>query len=269
MTHQVIVEGVGLHTGVPVKVTLEASDGPVRLARGAVQATMNELDVVSTLRSTTLDRREGGLRVQTVEHALAAFGGLRVYEGVTIGVDGPEMPLLDGGAAQWCDALKRVGVAPGKPRLRVARRAVIEVGQSRYELVPAEGVDIEVRLEIDDGRIAKKARWTGESDDFESRIATARTFVSHGDVDDLIRSGLARHVPPQAVILLAPEAIHCAGRAFSSDEPARHKLLDLVGDFYAFGGPPLGYVHAFRPGHAANARAIRQARDEGILFEER
>lgn len=269
MTHQVIVEGVGLHTGVPVKVTLEARSGPVRLASAGVQATMDELDVVSSLRSTTLGWREGGLRVQTVEHALAALGGLGVYEGVIIGVDGPEMPILDGGASQWCDAVKQLGVAPRKPRLRVARKAVIVVGQSRYELIPAEAVDVEVHLETDDGRVANRARWMGGPEDFEMRIAPARTFVFEDEIDELIRRGLARHVAPEAVVLLAREAIHHVGRPFSSDEPARHKLLDLVGDFYAFGGPPLGRVYAFRPGHAANARAIRQAREERVLVDDR
>jgi UDP-3-O-[3-hydroxymyristoyl] N-acetylglucosamine deacetylase len=65
--------------------------------------------------------------------------------------------------------------------------------------------------------------------------------------------------------VLAPGVVHHAGRPFSADEPARHKLLDLIGDLYLHGGPPLGLVRALRPGHAANAAAIQQALAEGIV----
>ena len=82
------------------------------------------------------------------------------------------------------------------------------------------------------------------------------------DIGELVAGGLARHVEPASVVVLAPEAILHAGRAFSPDEPARHKLLDLLGDLYLSGGPPLGRLRAVRPGHAANAVAA-QARARG------
>jgi UDP-3-O-[3-hydroxymyristoyl] N-acetylglucosamine deacetylase len=265
LTRQVIVQGVGLHTGSPVRVTLQDCTGPVQLRGQGASVTLDELSVVSTDRATTVEARGGGLRTKTVEHVLAALGGLGVYEGVALRIDGPEMPLLDGGATAWCDAVRRLGVEAGRRRLRVAREAVVHVGASRYEWAPADGVDVEVRLEIDDVRIAPHARWAGDPDDFYVRIAPARTFAVAREIEELLRRGLARHVDPASVVLIAPDAIHHAGRPFSPDEPARHKLLDLVGDLYLYGGPPLGRVCALRPGHAANTRAILQARDDGVL----
>jgi UDP-3-O-[3-hydroxymyristoyl] N-acetylglucosamine deacetylase len=188
-----------------------------------------------------------------------------VYEGVLLDVDGGEMPLLDGAATAWCDALERLGAWAGGPRLRVARSTVLHVGPSTYEFSPGSGVDVEVRLELDDPRIHPTARWEGDARDFRSRIAPARTFATSGDMDELARRGLARHVPPSSVVLVTPTAILCAGRPFAADEPARHKLLDLLGDLYLHGGPPIGCVRAVRPGHAANARALGRAREEGIL----
>jgi UDP-3-O-[3-hydroxymyristoyl] N-acetylglucosamine deacetylase len=88
-----------------------------------------------------------------------------------------------------------------------------------------------------------------------------------GDFDELGRLGLARHVDPEAVVVLAPDGVHCRG-AFEADEPARHKLLDLVGDLYLHGGPPQGRMHAHRPGHSANAAAIARALEEGVLVRE-
>ena len=265
MTRQVIVDGVGLHTGRPARVVLLASDGPVRIRANGVEASLDALAIVSTARATTLEGHGGVLRVQTVEHALAALAGLGFYEGMTLSIAGPEMPLLDGGAAAWCDAMTCLGVARGTSKLRVARHAIIEVGKSRYEWSPSTTVDVEVRLDLDDGRIAPEARWGGDPDDFRARIAPARTFAFAHEVQELLVRGLAHHANPESVVLIAPEAIHHAGSPFSPDEPARHKLLDLLGDLYVWGGPPLGRLRVFRPGHAANALAVGQARAEGVL----
>jgi UDP-3-O-[3-hydroxymyristoyl] N-acetylglucosamine deacetylase len=265
MTREVVVEGVGLHGGAPARVLLRGRSGPVALAAAGVEARIDQLEVVSTARATTVQARGAPVRVGTVEHAFAALAALGVHEGVCVAIDGPEMPLLDGGAARWCEALARVGAPRGGPRLRIARAAVLEVGPSRYEMSPADGVDVQVRLEIDDARIAPDAHWQGDGDDFAARIAPARTFAMAHEIEELLRRGLARHVDPACVVVVAPDAIHHAGRPFEADEPARHKLLDLLGDLYLCGGPPLGRIRAVRPGHAANARAFRRAVEEGLF----
>ncbi len=262
------VEGVGLHSGAQARVVLRACTGPVTLASGGVEAPIDELTVVSTARATTVEAREGTLRVGTVEHAFAALAGLGVYEGIALCVEGPEMPLLDGGATAWCDAIDRLRVARRPGGTRIARQAVLEVASSRYEFTPGPRVEVQVRLELagfDEARVAAEARWSGDADDFKRRIATARTFTLARDVDELLAKGLARGVDPASVVVLSEDAILHAGRPFAPDEPARHKLLDLVGDLYLTGGPPLGRLRAVRPGHAANTAAMRRARAEGIV----
>jgi len=262
---RVVVEGVGLHTGTPTRVVLQASPGPVRLQRSGVVAPLADLVVASTARATTVETRSGDLRVGTVEHVFAALAGLGVYGGILLEVDGSEMPLLDGGCTAWCAAIGRLELPASRPPLRVVRPAVLEVGPSRFELSPADGIDVSVRLQIDDAPLVLDARWRGDPHDFVARIAPARTFVLARELEELVRRGLARHVDPECVVVVGPDAIHHAGRPALPDEPVRHKLLDLVGDLYLYGGPPIGRVHAVRPGHAANARAIRRALDEGVL----
>jgi UDP-3-O-[3-hydroxymyristoyl] N-acetylglucosamine deacetylase len=250
------VEGAGLHSGAPVRVSLRKRVGPVTLEAGTIVARIDQLVVASTARATTVEAQGGRLRVGTVEHLFAALAGLGIYEGIALSVDGPEMPLLDGASAAWCDAIDLLGVTPRAPRLHVARAAALEIGRSRYEFAPGPRVEVEVRLELDgfdEARVAPEACWQGGVDDFRLRIAGARTF------------GLARHVDPRAVVVLGPDAVLHAGRPFASDEPARHKLLDLVGDLYVSGGPPVGRVRAVRPGHASNAVAIQRALAEGIV----
>jgi UDP-3-O-[3-hydroxymyristoyl] N-acetylglucosamine deacetylase len=266
---EISVSGVGLHSGAKAWVVLRARRGPVTLASRGVEARIDELRVTSTARATTVESQGGALRVGTVEHAFAALAGLRVYDGIGLSIDGPEMPLLDGGAGAWCRAIDRLRVDhPGVPRLRVARAGSVDVGASRYEFTPGPSVEIQVRLELagfDETRVFPEARWGGDADDFRLRIATARTFALAHEIDELVSSGLARGVDPESVVVLSHDAVLHAGRPFSPDEPARHKLLDLVGDLYLSGGPPLGRLRAVRPGHAANALAMERARAERIV----
>ena len=265
---EVVIEGIGLHSGQPVRVVLRARRGPVTLWTGSIGARIDELRIASTTRATTVEAHGGAFRLATVEHALAALGGLGVYDGLEMHVDGPELPLLDGGAGAWCDAVAQLGVTASTPRARVTRRAALAIGASRYEFTPADRVVVEVRLELDgfsERAVVPEARWEGDGADFRARIAPARTFALARDFDALVAGGLARHVDPTSVVVLTPGGALHAGRPFEPDEPARHKLLDLVGDLYLCGGPPVGRVRAVRPGHAANAEAVRRACEEAVV----
>ncbi len=222
---------------------------------------MEDLRVVDVRRATTVGCATPGgpLRVRTVEHLFAALAALGVRGELIVDVDGPELPLLDGCASLWTTAVGDVAPPCRPPALRVARGGIVDVGASRYELRPGDAVRVEVTVDFGDPRLDPTAVWNGDAADFRERLAPARTFALSRDVDELLGSGLARHVDPGSVVLIAPGVVHAAGRAFTSDEPARHKLIDLMGDLYLTGGPPLGTVRAFRPGHAANAEAVRIA----------
>ena len=268
MAGPVVVEGVGLHSGASCRVVLMARPGPVSLRVHGVDAAIRDLVVGSTVGATTVQDRSGALRIGTVEHLFAALAGLGVYDGLVIDVHGPEMPLLDGCASAWCEAIARVlpSQLPAATRpLHVTRAARFEVGSSRFELAPGDGIDVRVRFEVDDPRLDRDASWNGEADDFIARIAPARTFVLARDLDELARRGLARHVDPACVVVVTPDGILHAGRPALPDEPVRHKLLDLIGDLYLAGGPALGRFHAVRPGHTANAHVLRRALDDGVL----
>jgi UDP-3-O-[3-hydroxymyristoyl] N-acetylglucosamine deacetylase len=262
----VLLEGVGLHSGRAVRVMLHASEGPVVVRAGGQEAKVGALTAISTQWATTVEAHGGAFRIRMVEHAFAALAGLGVRSGIALEVEGAEMPLLDGGAAAWCAALDQLRPPASPPRLRVARPGIIDVGASRYEFSPGPRVDVRVRFETDDVRLAGDACWAGDPDDFRARIAPARTFALAHDLAEIERLGLARHVDPAAVVVVTPHAIHCQG-AFEADEPARHKLLDLVGDLYLYGGPPRGSVTARRPGHTATFHAVARAIREGILAD--
>ncbi len=272
-----VISGWGLHGGDPSSIRFVAHDGPVVLRAGGIDTRIADLRVVDTTRSTTVANASGSVRVATIEHVCAALGGLGVHEGVAVVLEGREPPLADGGARLYADALRalarQAGIRATRPALRIARDGVIEIKGSRYELRCAvrddpDAVELEVALEFDDERIAKEARWSGDPEDFRLRIASARTFGFEVEVGDLLARGLASHVTPESVVVIGKDRVLSAGDAFTADEPARHKLLDLVGDLYLHGGPPRGSLRATRPGHAATHEVMRAAHDQGLIVRD-
>lgn len=230
----------------------------------------------------------GSVHVSCVEHLFAAIGALGVRRGLTIECardhEGPgsalgcEMPLLDGGSERWARALLELGFgdrerssSSSARRLRVARPGRVEVGASQYEFARAAGeneASVAVTFDTDDARLQRRASWDGSLLDFMERLAPARTFVSEDDLQAMVNAGGRASADPKSVVVLGNEAILAAGRPFSADEPARHKLLDLIGDLTLHGGPPIGAVHALRPGHGATHAAVAQALSRGILVRD-
>lgn len=263
------LHGRGLHSGAPASVRFVREAGAVRLRRGVTEARIAELVVDGVERSTRATTRDTRLQVRTVEHLFAALGSMSIRDGVVVEVDGPEVPLVDGGARAFIDALVPLSLDASPPPLRVVRKGTIDVGASRYELRPPEhegAVHVEVEVDFDDVRLERHARWTGDPVDFRERIAPARTFGFEHEIGDLLSRGLASHVDPESVVVVARERILSAGKPFFANEPARHKLLDLVGDLYAHGGPPIGFLRAARPGHAVTHEAIRRGLADGLLL---
>lgn len=251
------LEGFGLHRGKPARVDFVQCEGPSTLNG----VPLDQWRPIPSERSTAI--QAGAQTVGTVEHLFAAIAAAGAFEGLAIVVDGPEVPLLDGGAAAFLDAIGPVPSA--SPRLVVARDFEVVVGDARYVFRRAERVSIEVIVDFGDDRLAPRARWDGDGDDFRARIAVARTFGFEREVEMLLARGLASHVSPESVVVVGDGRVLSAGRPFASDEPARHKLLDLVGDLGVWGGPPVGHAFATRPGHAATHEAVARAMAVGAL----
>ena len=255
------LEGFGLHRAKPARVDFARCEGPSRLNG----VPLDRWRPVPSERSTAI--AYGDRTIATVEHLFAAIAVLRARDGLAVTVDGPEVPLLDGGALAFVDAIG--AIAPAAPSLVVARDWEIAVGDARYSFRRADGMIVEVVVDFDDARLAPRARWEGDPEDFRARIAPARTFGFEREVEMLLARGLASHVSPESVVVLGEGRVLSAGRPFTADEPARHKLLDLIGDLGVHGGPPMGHVEAVRPGHASTHEAVARAIAEGALVRGR
>jgi UDP-3-O-[3-hydroxymyristoyl] N-acetylglucosamine deacetylase len=259
---------MGLHSGARCSVVLERRPGPLLFQIAGHEASLADLSVTRTDHGVTVRSRRGGGEIDLVEHLFAAFAGLSIRSGVTTTLSGPEVPLLDGGAAELSRALLALGPPRQGPPLLVAERGSVEVDGARYTFEPGPSVEVEVEVDFERGGIGRQsATFAGNATRFLDEIAPARTFGFAADADALRARGRARFVDPHSVIVLDEE-----GRALPPGRPprpgelARHKLLDLLGDLFAHGGPPRGRVHAVRPGHRATHRALAQALERGFLL---
>jgi len=263
---EVVREGRGLHTGRPSRVILRRTARPVSFRIDARESPLALARVVGTERATAVE--VDGRRISTVEHLFAALGGLGIYGGVSIEVRGPELPLLDGAARVYAEALCELGLLGGDaPELEVVRDDDVRVGDSIYSFQRADRarVHVEVTVDLPVPGLAGVASWAGDPRDFLLRVAPARTFAFAAEIATLAEQGGVAHVDPSSVVILSSEEILFAGPPFVPDEPARHKLLDLMGDLFLYGGPPRGRVRAHRPGHRATHEAMREAFERKIV----
>jgi UDP-3-O-[3-hydroxymyristoyl] N-acetylglucosamine deacetylase len=244
------VSGVGLHGGRPSNVTVGPSDGGIRfvLPSGASIAA----DASNVERVPLCTRLVAGRdRVDTVEHLMAAFAILGVTDAV-VGVDGPELPILDGSARTWLDALEGVGtrlLPQAVEDLVVVRPFTFRVGSSEYEALPGRE-SIEVTIDFPHAAVGvqhvsalRRDYWT---------LADSRTFAFERDIVAMRAAGLALGGSLDNAVVLGESGVLNPGGLRHEDELVRHKALDLIGDLWMAGRAISGAIRAHRPGHAAN-----------------
>ena len=264
MIDQIGFWGMGLHSGQPCSVTLTREPGPVTLSRGGRRYTRDELWVEFAHYGVRVGG-EGGFRLDLVEHLFGACAGLGLQHDLSIVASGEEIPLLDGGAGDFGRALMALSIPPRPPRLTVVRTGELVVEESRYVFAPAAAPSVEVEVAFAPFGV-QSAAWDGTAASFLAEIADARTFGYRHQATELRALGRAHSVNPRAVIVLESDGrVMPPGQAPQGPELARHKLLDLLGDLYLYGGPPRGSIRAYCPGHQRNHRALCEGLAAGLL----
>lgn len=258
------LRGFGLLSGAPCVVRLTSCDGPVRVALAGEDCALEACRPQAGLLSTELVLPSGRV-LGSVEHFAAAAAGLGLHRGIRLeSCEGSELPLLDGAAATWSAALRRLACMPSAARLHVTRAARFEVDGAHYEFLPAECTEVHVELQTEHPLLERTASWSGDAAAFVRDLAPARTFAFASDLLAYAARGLHPHVEPTQVVIVG-ETLQAAGRPAEPSEPVRHKLLDLLGDLFVHGGPPRGVMRARAPGHAKTHRAVALALRAGVL----
>jgi len=261
------IVGCGIHSGDPAKVAInpgQPNAGIVFVRRGQ-QGTADRMIAVSpgavrnTEFATVLGDGNGAL-CSTVEHVLAAFLGLGIDNAV-IEVDGNELPILDGSAAPFVEAIDAVGLrVQTVPRrfLKVLKPIRVEEGLASGELLPFDGgFRLEVDIEFEHKLIGhQRYAATLSPDVFRRDLARARTFGFMSDVAKLWSAGYARGASLENTVCLAEDRVLNPEGLRYRDEFVRHKALDAVGDLALAGMPILGCYRSVRGGHRLNALVV-------------
>ncbi len=231
---------------------------------GAPEVVARAESVTNTQRRTTLGPPETG--VTLVEHVLASLAGLRI-DNCIVELDGPEPPGLDGSAGCFVQALLRLGAVQ-----QPARRPIYAVEQS--VVVRAPGATLALHPPLDHGCTELRASYRLDYGHgaplspqaltlpvtpatFASELAKCRTFLTEPEAAALRAQGIGRHLGPADLVVFGPRG-PIANRTRFADEPARHKLLDLIGDLALCGFDLAGHLVAYRSGHSLNAELALQ-----------
>ena len=263
LRHPVAVSGIGVHSGLPVTLTLHpadddagivfqriATDGSIeREIRADVRA------VTATEFATVLGDAEGPL-CSTAEHLLAALRGLHV-DNVVVEIDGPEVPIMDGSAAAFVDAIDQAGLtARALPRryIEVIKPVSVSKDGACGELRPYQhGFRVEAEIDFDHPLIGRQALSLDiEPDTFRREIARARTFGFMRDVSKLWSAGYALGASFENTLVVSEDRVLNPEGLRFADEFVRHKVLDAIGDLALAGQPLLAAYRTVCGGHKLN-----------------
>jgi UDP-3-O-[3-hydroxymyristoyl] N-acetylglucosamine deacetylase/3-hydroxyacyl-[acyl-carrier-protein] dehydratase len=243
-------------------------------------------NVTETQRGTVLSN--GTERVSTVEHGLSALYALGI-DNCHIKVNGPEFPILEGSAKLYIENIERVGIVEQEAEkdyiiITEPVEYIDEKSGSTLKIVPADEFAVSVIVSFDSSSISNQHAELLHMEDFSTEIAPCRTFVFVRDIEPLLAAGLIkggdldnsivlyeREMPQDRYDRLA-DAMNIPRMDATKlgyinhrplvwdNEPARHKLLDVIGDMSLVGKPIKGHIEAYRPGHRVNNQFARLLR---------
>ena len=288
------LQGKGLHTGLDIQITFNPAPENhgykikrVDLEGEPVIHALAE-NVIATQRGTVISKNN--VQVSTIEHALAALYAYEI-DNCLIEVNAPEFPILDGSARLYAEAIDTVGiVAQNADKDFYIVKHKIEVKDeesgSSITILPDDKFSVNSLISFDSSILSNQFATLGNLSDFKTEIASSRTFVFVREIEALIQNDLIKggdldnaiviydkEMPQEDINKLA-DTIGISHKNVSGlgyinnkplvfdNEPARHKLLDIIGDLALIGKPIRGQVIATRPGHKINNKLARMIRKD-------
>ena len=293
LANSIRISGVGIHTGQNVNMVLQpspASSGIVfkRIDIEGQPTVKADVDnVVDTTRSTTIEAN--GARVGTIEHLMAALVGCQV-DNVIIDIDAAEVPILDGSAGPFVEAIRNSGIqrqdAP-KVYYTLQHNITYSDDTKKVEMValPYDGYRINTLIDFNSPVLGTQHAALKEISSFDEEIAPCRTFCFFHELEYLLDHNLIRGGDINNAIVVVDKAVtddqvNRIAKIFKKEgvrvneggilnnldlrfpnEPARHKLLDVVGDLALVGIPFKAHIIASRPGHSSNIAFARKIKE--------
>lgn len=288
------LSGKGLHTGLPI--TIKFNPAPDNYGYKIQRIDIEGQPIIEALAENVGNTQRGtvlikdNVQISTIEHAMAALYASQI-DNCHIEVDAPEFPILDGSSIQYIEAIKKVGIQEQDSDrdffiVRRKMEVVDEETGSRLTLLPDDRFCINSFIEFESKYIPNQSATLENLDDFEKEIANSRTFVFVREVQKLRDAGLIKGGDLDNAIVIyerqisqkeldsladllgvphkdATELGYLNNKAIQyPNEPARHKLLDIIGDIALIGKPLIGRIIATRPGHKINNKLARLIRKQ-------
>ena len=265
--------GIGLHSGAPVSLRIlpAPSGSGIKFRRSdldgfEVEATGRNVARVSY--ATSLMKR--GVLISTTEHLLSALIGCGVDNAI-VELDNLELPILDGSAKPFVEAIYRAGIRKQRrPRtyLRITRDLELREGNKFISIYPSENYSVSYSIDFPHPLIGKETFSVNLSDGaYLDQIAPARTFGFLHEAEAMRRQGLIRGASEDNAVVLTRDSVLNPPLRFG-DEFVRHKVLDLIGDLALLGRQVLGTVVADRAGHAMHTALVSRLLRDHSLWEE-
>jgi UDP-3-O-acyl N-acetylglucosamine deacetylase len=258
---EAVLRGIGIHTGKECSLRLlpaAANQGVVFIRvdlpnRPSVEAVLGNL--VETDRRTAL--ASNGVRVETVEHFLAALFVAGI-DNCLVEIDTTELPALDGSGLPYYNLVSGSGArdldAPRR-EITVSRPFEVTSESGSMRALPSEALSISYRLDYPDLKLEQSVEFRVSPQAYARDIAPARTFCLEEEIESLRTAGFGKGATEENTVVLA--AGGAKGELRFADEPARHKVLDLLGDLFFVGGMLTGRIECERSGHALNRELVR------------
>lgn len=267
---EISLKDVGIHTGSPVHMTILPADvgnGVIFIRHdlyGDIRIPAHHSRVRNTELATTLI--EGEASVSTVEHIMATLYSLGV-DNVTIKLDGPEVPVIDGSATPFVHLINSDGIVETdgkKLAAKITREIKVESKDSWAKLEPTQkGLFIDYTIVYENPHIGTQHfAFELTPDLFEKEIAPARTYGLLNDVDDMLKKGLAMGGTLKNAVVIGDEGVVNPEGLRFPDECVRHKCLDAIGDLALFGMPIVGKFTAHKSGHRLNHELVSKLAEQ-------
>ena len=284
------LNGKGLHTGYEVEIQFKPAPENhgykfqrVDLKEKPIVKAIVE-NVVDTSRGTTIE--EKGIKIHTIEHVMAALNGMGI-DNVLIELNGPETPIMDGSSRVYVEEFEKAGVEEldeDRNYYEIKEKTIFKDEENQIELIayPDEDLSVNVLIDYNSKVLGHQYASYGPGMDFKKEVAPSRTFVFFHELEFLLKNNLIKggdlenaivimenKVPQEELDRMAdlfnkprvkvkPEGVLNNIDLNYSNEPARHKLLDMMGDLALIGRPIKGKIIAKKPGHHANTELAKQ-----------
>jgi UDP-3-O-[3-hydroxymyristoyl] N-acetylglucosamine deacetylase len=277
LKHAIEISGTALHSGRFVTAVLNPAPADTGIVFERVDVVGSNRIVPATVHNAvqhhlcTRIENEDGVKVQTIEHFMAAFHGLNI-DNVHIEIDGSELPIMDGSSMQITERLKSAGTQEqdADRNIFILKQAIEFEDENGVfmRLEPAEKLEINVAIDFNDPLIGtQQCRYTHGDNQFDDQLSHARTFCMLRDVERIRQSGMGQGGSlDNAVVIDDGKVLNPSGLR-GKDEFVRHKALDCFGDLYLLGMELKAKLTAKRPGHSASTALLQSLLSRPELFE--